>query len=75
MGFRLSNIRKRNYSLSNDYKFRFVEINDRLKIDFYSSLNEKNITDKEYEDVKKLFKLLNLETLGDMNKSTIFKIL
>ena len=45
------------------------------KIDFYSSLNEKNITDKEYEDVKKLFKLLNLETLGDMNKSTIFKIL
>ena len=38
------------------------------KIDFYSSLKEKNITDKEYEDVKKLFKLLNLKTLRNMNK-------
>ena len=38
------------------------------KIDFYSSLKEKNISDKEYEDVKKCFKLLRLETLGDRNK-------
>ena len=38
------------------------------KIDFYSSLKEKNISDKKYEDVKKLFKLLRLETLGNMNK-------
>ena len=38
------------------------------KIDFYSSLKEENISDKKYEDVKKLFKLLRLETLGNMNK-------
>ena len=36
--------------------------------DFYSSLNKKNINEKEFEDVKKLFKLLRLTTLGDMNK-------
>ena len=38
------------------------------KQDFYSSLKEKNISDKDYEDVKNLFKILGLETLGDMNK-------
>ena len=38
------------------------------KQDFYSSLKEKDISDKEYEDVKKLFKLLRLHTLGDMNR-------
>ena len=35
---------------------------------FYSGLKEKSISDQDYEDVKKLFKLLRLETLGDMNK-------
>ena len=38
------------------------------KQDFYSSLKEKNISDKDYDNIKKLFKLLRLETLGDMNK-------
>ena len=38
------------------------------KQDFYSSLKEKDISDQYYEDVKKLFKLLRLETLRDMNK-------
>ena len=38
------------------------------KEDFYSVLKEKRISDQDYEDVKKLFKLLRLETLGDMNK-------
>ena len=45
------------------------------KIDFYSSLKEKNISDKVYEDVKKCFKLLRLETLETGIKFTIFKIL
>ena len=38
------------------------------KQDFYSSLKQKHIADNEYHNVKKLFKLLRLETLGDMNK-------
>ena len=38
------------------------------KKDFYSTLKEKNISDQQYEDVKKLFKLLRLKTLGDMNR-------
>ena len=35
---------------------------------FYSTLNEKNISKEEYENVKKVFKLLRLKTLGDLNK-------
>ena len=31
-------------------------------------MKEKNISDEEYENVKKFFKLLKLETLGDLNK-------
>ena len=51
------------YSLKQAPKGDFFE-----KQDFYSSLKEKNISDKDYEDVKNLFKILELETLGDMNK-------
>ena len=51
------------YSLKQAPKGDFFE-----KQDFYSSLKEKNISDKDYEDVKNLFKILGLETLGDMNK-------
>ena len=36
--------------------------------DFYSSLKEKDISTEEYEIVQKNFKLLRLETLGDMNR-------
>ena len=36
--------------------------------DFYSSLEEKDISTEEYEIVKKNFKLLRLKTLGDMNR-------
>ena len=35
---------------------------------FYSELKEKNISDEEYENVKKKFMLLRLKTLGDMNR-------
>ena len=38
------------------------------KDDFYSTFREKAIDEQEYEDVKKIFKLLNLNTLGDLNK-------
>ena len=38
------------------------------KDDFYSALREKTVDDQEYEDVKKFFRLLNLKTLGDLNK-------
>ena len=38
------------------------------KKDFYSSLREKDISDKDYEDVKKSFELLRMKTLGDMNR-------
>ena len=38
------------------------------KKDFYSSLKEKDISDEEYENVKKFFKLLRLKTLGEMNR-------
>ena len=37
------------------------------KDDFYSTFREKDIDEQEYEDVKKMFKLLNLNTLGDLN--------
>ena len=35
---------------------------------FYSTLREKNISDEEYENVEKFFQILNLRTLGDINK-------
>ena len=38
------------------------------KDNFYSTLREKGIEDQDYEEVKKLFKLLNLQTLGELNK-------
>ena len=38
------------------------------KKNFYSELKEKNISDQEYENVKKNFMLLRLKTLGDMNR-------
>ena len=41
---------------------------EKKATDFYSSLKEKEISKKDYEDVKKLFKLLRLKTLGDMNR-------
>ena len=36
--------------------------------DFYSSLKENNISEEEYENVKKFFKILRLKTLGDLNR-------
>ena len=38
------------------------------KEDFYSELKEKNISDEEYQNVKKFFMLLRLKTLGDMKR-------
>ena len=35
---------------------------------FYSDLKEKNISLEEYENVKKLFTILRLKTLGDLNR-------
>ena len=35
--------------------------------DFYSTLNEKNITDEEYTEVKKFFKIMKMKTLCDLN--------
>ena len=40
--------------------------------DFYSGLKEKNISVKEYGNVKKFFTILKLKTLGDMNRSYNF---
>ena len=40
--------------------------------DFYSGLKEKNISVKEYRNVKKFFTILRLKTLGDMNRSYNF---
>ena len=34
---------------------------------FYSHLKEENISTEEYENVKKFFNILKLETLGDLN--------
>ena len=36
--------------------------------DFYSTLNEKNITDEEYTEVKNFFKIMKMKTLGDLNQ-------
>ena len=36
--------------------------------DFYSALKEKKVSEEEYENVKKFFRLLRLKTLGDMKK-------
>ena len=38
------------------------------KESFKSTFTEKNISQEEYEDVKKIFKILKLETLGDLNR-------
>ena len=38
------------------------------KKDFYSELKEKDISDEEYQNVKRFFMLLRLKTLGDMNR-------
>ena len=35
--------------------------------DFYSTLNGKNVTDKEYTEVTKFFKIMKMKTLGDLN--------
>ena len=35
---------------------------------FYSHLKEENISTEEYENVKKVFNILKLETLGDLNR-------
>ena len=42
---------------------------DFFKYDsFYSSLKEKNISQEEYENVKKFFTILRMKTLGDLNR-------
>ena len=38
------------------------------KDDFYSTLREKAVDEQDCEDVKKIFKLLDLRTLGKLNK-------
>ena len=38
------------------------------KESFYSTLREKNISQEEYENVKNFFRILKLETLGDLNR-------
>ena len=38
------------------------------KKDFYFELTEKDISDEEYQNVKKIFMLLRLKILGDMNR-------
>ena len=37
-------------------------------LDFYSTLKEKNVSEEEYQNLKKLFKVLKMKTLGDINK-------
>ena len=39
-----------------------------LKKDFYSTLKEKDVSEEEYQNLKKLFKVLKMKTLGDINK-------
>ena len=50
-------------SLKQEPKGDFFE-----KDDFYLGLKEKNISDEDYQDLKKLFRLLRFKTLDDMNK-------
>ena len=38
------------------------------KESFYSTLREKNISQEEYKNVKNFFRILKLETLGDLNR-------
>ena len=77
MDFRISSIRKRNNTLSDDNWFWFVDIkpeNDFFEHEkFYSCLKEDNISEEEYENVKKKFNILKLETLGDLNRIYNFK--
>ena len=58
------------YQMINDFESLKITPKDEFfdQKDFYSSLKEKDISDEEYENVKKKFKLLRLETLGDMNR-------
>ena len=58
------------YQMINDFESLKITPKDEFfdQKDFYSSLKEKDISDEEYENVKKNFKLLRLETLGDMNR-------
>ena len=58
------------YQMINDFESLKITPKDEFfdQKDFYSSLKEKDISDEEYENVKKIFKLLRLETLGDMNR-------
>ena len=53
-------------------RFKSLEIQPKddffERKDFYSSLEEKDISVEEYENVKKIFKHLRLKTLGDMNR-------
>ena len=39
-----------------------------LKKDFYSTLKERDVSEEEYQKLKKLFKVLKMKTLGDINK-------
>ena len=43
------------------------------KIVFYSKLKNKMINDKEYENAKKLYRLLKMKNLGNMNESYNFQ--
>ena len=42
------------------------------KKDFYSELKEKDISDEEYQNVKNVFMLFRLKTLGDMRQNLQF---
>ena len=63
------------YQMINDFESLKITPKDEFfdQKDFYSSLKEKDISDEEYENVKKNFKLLRLETLGDMNRIYSFQ--
>lgn len=58
------------YQMINDFESLKITPKDEFfdQKDFYSSLKEKDISDEEYENVKICFKLLRLETLGDMSR-------
>ena len=72
MGIRLFRLWQRNDTVSNDNYFESLNICPEKEFfshqDFYSCLKEKNISEEDYENVKKFFMILKLKTLGDFNR-------
>ena len=48
-----------------DYWDKFNETNPSLKDKFYSNLNMKGISDKDYAHVKNVINIFNIKNLGD----------